>query len=206
MPPKSQANTVANYDAKPRWLKDQRNSWHGVDFAYHSGIDIEKFYKDYCEAFLAVDDSIGRVLKTLKETGVHDDTLVIYMGDNGFMFGEHGFIDNGSPTRPPSGAMVMQCPALFGGGRVVEQVVANIDIAPTVFEAAGIKKPGYMDGQSFIALGQGKNISWRDYFLYVYYWEKNFPQSPRCLRCAATATSNYLLRPVGHRRVVRHTQ
>ena len=71
VPPKSQANTVANYDAKPRWLKDQRNSWHGVDFAYHSGIDIEKFYKDYCEAFLAVDDSIGRVLKTLKETGVH---------------------------------------------------------------------------------------------------------------------------------------
>ena len=179
VPPKSQADSPANYDGKPRWLKDQRNSWHGVDFAYHSGIDVEKFYKDYCEAFLAVDDSIGRVLKTLKEMGVHDDTLVIYMGDNGFMFGEHGLIDKRvayeTSIRVP---MVMQCPALFGGGQVVEQVVANIDIAPTVFEAAGIKTPGYMDGLSFIPLGQGKDISWRDYFLYVYYWEKNFPQSP----------------------------
>ena len=179
VPPKSQADSPANYDGKPRWLKDQRNSWHGVDFAYHSGIDVEKFYKDYCEAFLAVDDSIGRVLKTLKEMGVHDDTLVIYMGDNGFMFGEHGLIDKRvayeTSIRVP---MMMQCPALFGGGQVVEQVVANIDIAPTVFEAAGIKTPGYMDGQSFIPLGQGKDISWRDYFLYVYYWEKNFPQSP----------------------------
>ncbi|GIT12901.1 MAG: hypothetical protein CM1200mP34_3070 [Verrucomicrobiales bacterium] len=61
---------------------------------------------------------------------------------------------------------------------MVEEVVANIDIAPTVFEAAGIKTPSYMDGQSFIPLGQGKAIPWRDYFLYVYYWEKNFPQSP----------------------------
>ena len=55
-------------------------------------------------------------------------------------------------------------------GQVVEEVVANIDIAPTVFEAAGIKTPGYMDGLSFIPLGQGKDIPWRDYFLYVYYW------------------------------------
>ncbi len=42
----------------------------------------------------------------------------------------------------------------------------------------GLQKPPHMDGQSFIALGQGKQIPWRDYFLYVYYWEKNFPQSP----------------------------
>ena len=64
------------------------------------------------------------------------------------------------------------------GGTVVEQVVANIDIAPTVMEAMALQTPPHMDGQSFIALGQGKDVPWRDYFLYVYYWEKNFPQSP----------------------------
>jgi len=42
----------------------------------------------------------------------------------------------------------------------------------------GLQKPAHMDGQSFIPLAQGKDILWRDYFLYVYYWEKNFPQSP----------------------------
>ena len=42
----------------------------------------------------------------------------------------------------------------------------------------GLRKPAHLDGQSFIALGQGREIPWRDYFLYVYYWEKNYPQSP----------------------------
>jgi N-acetylglucosamine-6-sulfatase len=74
--------------------------------------------------------------------------------------------------------MLMQCPELFRGGTVVSQVVANIDIAPTIFEAAGLQTPEYMDGQSILQLAQGKDIPWRDYFLYVYYWEKNFPQSP----------------------------
>ena len=51
--PASEANTKENYHLKPRWLRDQRNSWHGVDFPYHSELDIEKFYKDYCESDLA---------------------------------------------------------------------------------------------------------------------------------------------------------
>jgi len=74
--------------------------------------------------------------------------------------------------------MLMYCPGLFRGSNVVEQVVANIDIAPTIMEAMGLQKPPHMDGISFLQLAQGKKIPWRDYFLYVYYWEKNFPQSP----------------------------
>lgn len=177
--PASEANTDENYAGKPRWLRDQRNSWHGVDFPYHSSLDIEEFYKRYCETLAGVDDSLGRIMDQLKKMGISDETLVIYMGDNGFMFGEHGLIDKRvayeTSIRVP---MLMQCPDLFKGGTVVEQVVANIDIAPTVMETMGLAKPPHMDGQSFIPLAQGKNIPWRDYFLYVYYWEKNFPQSP----------------------------
>ncbi len=177
--PASEANTAENYTGKPRWLKDQRNSWHGVDFPYHSELNIEEYYKSYCESLCAVDDSIGRVMDQLKKMGVYDETLVIYMGDNGFMFGEHGLIDKRvayeTSIRVP---LLMQCPDLFEGGTVVDQVVANIDIAPTVMEAMGLAKPVHMDGQSFIPLAQGKQVPWRDYFLYVYYWEKNFPQSP----------------------------
>jgi len=72
----------------------------------------------------------------------------------------------------------MQCPELFSGDKVVEEVVANIDVAPTVMQAMGLEKPAHMDGQSFIPLAEGKQIPWREYFLYTYYWEKNFPQSP----------------------------
>ncbi len=169
----------------PRWLRDQRNSWHGVDFPYHSDLDIELYYKRYCEAFKAVDDSIGRVIAQLKKMGIYEDTLIIYMGDNGFMFGEHGLIDKRvayeTSIRVP---MVMSCPSLFEGKTVVEQVVANIDIGPTILDAAGVTTPAHMDGVSFIPLGQGREVPWREHFLYVYYWEKNFPQSPTvfCLR------------------------
>ena len=177
--PDSEANTYENYAGKPRWLKDQRNSWHGVDFPYHSALNIEKYYKAYCESLCAVDDSIGRVIDQLKRMGIHDETLVIYMGDNGFMFGEHGLIDKRvayeTSIRVP---MLMQCPELFEAGTVVNEVVANIDVAPTILQAMGLETPPHMDGQSFIELAQGKEVKWRDYFLYTYYWEKNFPQSP----------------------------
>jgi N-acetylglucosamine-6-sulfatase len=176
--PPSEASTPTNR-LQPRWLRDQRNSWHGVDFPYHSELDIEKYYKRYCETLMSVDDSIGRVLQQLKDMGIYDDTLVIYMGDNGFMFGEHGLIDKRvayeTSIRVP---MLMQCPELFEGGTVVEDVVANIDIAPTVMEAMGLRKPAHMDGESILPLARGGQVPWRDSFLYVYYWEKNYPQSP----------------------------
>lgn len=177
--PPSEANTQENYENKPRWLRDQRNSWHGVDFPYHSDLDIEKYYKRYCETLISVDDSIGRVLTQLKKMGIYEETLVIYMGDNGFMFGEHGLIDKRvayeTSIRVP---MLMQCPQLFQGGTVIDEMVANIDVAPTIMEAMGLKKPPHMDGESFLSLALGAEVPWRDYFLYVYYWEKNFPQSP----------------------------
>ena len=164
---------------KPRWLRDQRNSWHGVDFPYHSELDIERYYKRYCETLRSVDDSIGRVLTQIKEMGIHDETLVIYMGDNGFMFGEHGLIDKRTAhemsMRVP---MLVHCPELIKPGTVLEQMIANIDIGPTVMEAMGIKTPQHMDGKSFLPLLCGKDIPWRERFLYVYYWEKNFPQTP----------------------------
>lgn len=176
--PASERRTKSNRN-KPRWLRDQRNSWHGVEFPYHSDLDIEKYYKNYCETLRAVDDSLGRVLLQLKKMGIHDETLVIYMGDNGFMFGEHGLIDKRvayeTSIRVP---MVMQCPELFPTGAVVENIVANIDIAPTILEAMGLSTPPHMDGASFIPVAQGRDVDWREHFLYVYYWEKNFPQSP----------------------------
>ena len=177
--PNSEEKLADNKLNRPRWLLDQRNSWHGVDFPYHSDLNIEKYYKKYCEALCSVDDSVGTVMEKLRKMGIYDETLVIYMGDNGFMFGEHGLIDKRvayeTSIRVP---MLVQCPELFKGGTVVEKMVANIDIAPTVMEAMGVEKPAHMDGQSFIPLAKGIDIPWREFFLYVYYWEKNFPQSP----------------------------
>ncbi len=170
---------TGNRDGIPMWVKNQRNSWHGVEFPYHSDLDIAEYYKRYAETLLAVDDSVGQVLDTLRTLGLLDSTLVIYMGDNGFAFGEHGLIDKRTAyeesMRVP---MLMHCPELFKGGTVVPQVVANIDIAPTLLEAAGLDAPSTMDGDSFLGIAQGRDVPWRDALLYEYYWERNFPQTP----------------------------
>jgi hypothetical protein len=76
--------------------------------------------------------------------------------------------------------LVGVCPKLWKPGTVVKEVVANIDIAPTILEAAGLETPQHMDGQSFLSLAAGnlKPSEWRQNILYEYYWEYNYPQTP----------------------------
>jgi N-acetylglucosamine-6-sulfatase len=69
-------------------------------------------------------------------------------------------------------------PGLIPAGTRIPQMVQNIDIAPTVLEVAGVKKPMRMDGQSMLPLLTGKTTPWRDAVFYEYYWERNFPQTP----------------------------
>ncbi len=165
---------------RPMWVQNQRNSWHGVDYPYHTSLDIEEYFKRYAEALLAVDESIGRVLEALNQRGELDSTLVIYMGDNGFAFGEHGLIDKRTAyeesMRVP---MLARCPELFSGGRTVKEMVANLDIMPTVLDAAGVPPPEGLNGASMIPLLRGNRPSnWRNELLYEYYWERNYPQTP----------------------------
>jgi N-acetylglucosamine-6-sulfatase len=177
--PVTQPDTPENFADKPKWVKDQRNSWHGVDFPYHSDIDIKKFYRDYCETLLGVDDSLGRVMDTLEQKGWLEDTLIIYMGDNGFCFGEHGLIDKRTAYEASMRVPFMaHCPSLFEGGQSIDKVVANIDIGPTVLHAAGLETPPQMQGRSFYDVMRGREENWRDSLLYEYYWERNFPHTP----------------------------
>ncbi len=186
--PKTMADTPENYKDKPMWLRNQRNSWHGVDFAYHQDTDIAEHYRLYCEALLSVDDSIARVRKWLKENGVADNTLVMYMGDNGFQWGEHGLIDKRTAYEASMRVPLLGvCPKRWKPGTKVEQVVANIDIGPTALEAAGLTTPEHMDGQSFhrLASGDMKPSDWRQNLLYEYYWEYNYPHTPTTLALRA---------------------
>lgn len=165
-------------DMNPNWVKNQRESWHGVDYSYH-GRPWKVQVINYCETLMAVDESINSVLDYLKDAGLEENTLVIYMGDNGFAWGEHGLIDKRQfyeeSVRVP---MLAKCPELFKGGQVLEKMVQNVDIAPTVIAYAGLEKPNEMVGNNFIPLLQGKNIPWRNRIFYEYYWEHEFPQTP----------------------------
>jgi arylsulfatase A-like enzyme len=180
--PDSMADTAQNYEGKPRWTKDQRNSWHGVEFPYHSTLDVVDFKQRYNETLRAVDEGIGDIIAVLQKKGLLKNTIVVMMGDNGFLFGEHGMIDKRSAYEES-----MRVPLIaFGGGmpkgRVVDQIVANIDIAPTFLALAGAKAPEGVrfDGMSYADLLMGRtfNGSWRTSLNYEYYWEYNYPQTP----------------------------
>jgi len=164
---------------RPMWAQNQRNSWHGVDFPYHTTRDVSHYYKRYAETLLAVDESTAQLLDQLRRRGQLDSTLVLYMSDNGFAFGEHGLIDKRTAyeesMRIP---MLMRCPELFKGGTVVDEIVANIDVAPSLLEAAGLMPAPNSEGGSVLPLARGERVPWRDALLYEYYWERNFPQTP----------------------------
>lgn len=64
-----------------------------MDFLLYFGQFVVLFYKWYCEVLCLVDDSIGVVIEQLKKMGIYEDIFIIYMGDNGFMFGEYGLFD-----------------------------------------------------------------------------------------------------------------
>ncbi len=180
--PKSMADSDENYRGKPDWVRRQRNSWHGVDGLYNQRYDFDAFYRDYCECVRGLDDSVGAVLNGLEEQGLLNDTLVVYMGDNGFQHGEHGLIDKRTMYEPSIRVpMMAHCPDLFSGGREVNSMALNIDIAPTLLETAGLAIPSTVQGRSLLPLLRGEGVDGRKDFLYEYFWERAFPQTPTVL-------------------------
>jgi arylsulfatase A-like enzyme len=173
------ANTDANYRNKPRWVREQRNSWHGVDYMYHGQMSFDGFYRRYAETLLAMDESVGRVLDYLDQSGLAASTLVLYLGDNGFLLGEHGLIDKRhayeESMRIP---MLAYAPGLIAPGSAADALVRNIDIAPTVLELAGVAGRPEMDGRSFLPALHGRPLASGGEFLYEYYWEYAFPHTP----------------------------
>jgi N-acetylglucosamine-6-sulfatase len=180
--PASMANVESNYRGKPAWVREQRNSWHGVDFMYHGQFDFDTFYRRYAETLLGLDESVGRVLDYLERSGLSRNTLVIYMGDNGFLLGEHGLIDKRNAyeesMRVP---LLAYAPGWIAPGTEITQLVRNIDVAPTILEIAGIPVPEEMDGHSVLPVLTGGEIPQEPEMLYEYYWEYAFPHTPTTL-------------------------
>lgn len=178
--PVTMADTERNYRDKPKWVREQRYGWHGVDYMYHGAMTFDQFYRAYTETLLALDESVGRVIDHLEKNGLANNTLVLYMGDNGFSFGEHGLIDKRhayeESIRVP---MVAWGPGVVKRGTKVDQMVLNVDVAPTLLEYAGVSQAAAMDGRSFLPMLKGQEPQgWRASFVYTYYWESYFPHTP----------------------------
>lgn len=180
--PESMKDDERTYAGKPAWVREQRKSWHGVDGMYNETVDFDDFARDYAETMRAVDESVGRLMQTLRDKGLSENTLVIYTSDNGFLFGEHGLIDKRCMYEPSIRVpMIAWCPGVAEAGARRKALVTNLDIAPTILEAAGVAIPPSFMGRSFLGALPAEPAQGRDAFLYTYFWERNFPQTPTVL-------------------------
>lgn len=188
--PDTMARTERNYRTQPRWVRERRNSIHGIDHMETGRYDddpvprFEDWYYGYCETIHTIDENLGRLLEYLRTHALAENTLVIYTSDGGFHMGEHGFYDKRdafeTSIRIP---LVVWAPGLIAPGTRIDQMVQNIDFAPTILQAMNVPKPADAEwaGASFLPLAQGQKMPWREYLLYEYHWEWNFPATPTML-------------------------
>lgn len=182
-------------EGQPLWVQNQRNSYIGARFPYHSHTDVTEIRRKYRSALAAVDDSLARVRRVLKEEGFAENTIIVFMGDNGFMFGEHGLIDKRNAYEES-----MRVPLIVGGdvelpkNTAVDDMIMNIDIAPTILDMAGLPEKAAeadMDGDSFYGYLKGEAPEdWRSEVYYQYFWEWVFPYTPTTF---AVRTDQYKL-------------
>lgn len=180
--PDTMADTPENNAGKPIWVRNQRNSWHGADFPYHTDRSMVEQVRDYYRTLSPVDESLGRIMAYLRKNGLEKNTMVVFYSDNGFLIGEHGLIDKRNAYEPSVRVpMIVWAPGMLPKGVTNPAVVRNLDLAPTFLDVARLDKPAQMEGKSILPVAEGKidEKTWNaGDFIYEYYWEWSFPQTP----------------------------
>jgi len=151
----------------------------------------QRYMQDYLGSIAAVDDGVGDVLDYLDESGLAENTIVVYTSDQGFYLGEHGWFDkrfiyNESFKTP----LLVRWPGVIEAGSVNTQMVQNLDFATTFLDAAGLEVPADMQGETLVPLFKGQNAGFRDAVYYHYY---EYPSVHMVKRHYAIVTEEYKL-------------
>ncbi|TZF86486.1 sulfatase (plasmid) [Pedobacter sp. BS3] len=130
----------------------------------------QRYMRDYLSTAAALDRNVGRILDYLDQHQLSKNTLVIYMSDQGFFMGEHGWFDKRfmyeESFRTP---MLVRYPGVIKPGTASNDFILNLDIAPTLLDAAHAAIPAGMQGRSFLPLLSGRQAQGRDAMYYHYY-------------------------------------
>jgi arylsulfatase A-like enzyme len=174
-----------------RWEQYQKNpakwwtTYPGMPFSIE-GLDslqarkkiYQKFVKDYLRCGAAIDENLGRIQDYLQQSGLAENTVIIYTSDQGYFLGEHGFFDKRMMYEESSRMPFVICyPKEIKGGKRIDDIILNIDFAALFADYAGIKKPAFIQGESFRENLKGKTSkAWRK-SMYYRYWEHS-PDRP----------------------------
>jgi arylsulfatase A-like enzyme len=155
----------------------------------------------YFRCINAMDESMGRLLKALEESGFAPNTIVVFTSDNGVYLGAHATGDKRSAyeesLRVP---FIVRYPALGdkARGRIVEEVVLNLDLAPSLLDFAGVQAPKKMQGRSWRSLLTGNDPSWRKSWFYEYFAEDQKGTNVPDITAVRTANAKLIQYP-GHK-------
>ncbi|APQ16630.1 sulfatase family protein [Maribacter hydrothermalis] len=147
------------------------NNWPKMNDTEKMKWKYQRYMQDYLGSISSVDDNVGRLLDYLDESGLAENTIVIYTSDQGFYLGEHGWFDKrfiyDESFKTP---LLVRWPNVVKPGSVENEMVQNLDFAQTMLEAVGITPPNDMQGESLIPLLKGEKDNWtRDAVYYQYY-------------------------------------
>jgi N-acetylglucosamine-6-sulfatase len=170
---------------------DTFDTWTGNNWLEGTMGLMHPVYKRYCECITSVDEQIGRILALLERKGILDDTIIVYAGDNGYIWGEHRLYAKHWPYEES-----IRIPYLvrYGNyipdpGRRADQMVLNNDLAPTLMEVAGIRPVESMQGDSFAPILRSADAPGRHAFIYELF--KDFPFGGRVPPHKALRTDRY---------------
>jgi arylsulfatase A-like enzyme len=152
---------------------------------------FQRYMQDYLGTIAGIDEGVGQVLDYLDEAGLTENTIVVYTSDQGFYLGEHGWFDKRfmyeESFRTP---LLMRYPKEIKPGTVIDDLVQNLDFAPTFLDYTGIEMQKEMQGESFRKLVAGETGEWRDAVYYTYY---EYPSVHMVKRHYGVATDRYKL-------------
>ena len=131
---------------------------------------IDESYRQILRSLLSVDDGVASILDALQKMGLGENTIIIYLSDNGLTVGNHrlGLAKNCAYDECVRIPFIIYAPDIFDA-RIDSHLVANIDLAPTFAELAGVSIPDYVDGTSLWSLLNNKDTAWRDAIL-IEHW------------------------------------
>lgn len=155
------------FNAKPMELMVDGQNLTGKDLVRWK---YQRYMRDYLACVQGVDDSVGQVLDYLDESGLTQNTIVIYSADNGWYLGDLGLYDKRFMYEPGLRVPLLARGPDIKAASTPEQFVANIDLAPTFLDLAGQPIPATMQGRSLAPLLRGESpTDWRKAIYYRYY-------------------------------------
>lgn len=186
MNPEQREQWMAAYESENQQLLD--NMPEGEELAIWK---FNRYIKDYLRTIQSVDDGVGQLLDYLDQEGLAGNTIVVYTSDQGFYLGEHGWFDKRfmyeESFRTP---LLVRFPREISAGTEIDNLVQNLDFAPTFLDYAGVDIPDDMQGESFRALVADKTAEWRDAVYYTYY---EYPAVHMVKRHYGVSTDRYKL-------------